>query len=79
MSAMREYGKGANSVEEIVQRALADNPSDNVREAFDDILRFESTRRTMEGFLERGDAEAPKSVRSDGEREQHVAQDGEGV
>ncbi|MDY4555455.1 MAG: helicase-related protein [Prevotella sp.] len=48
---MRKYGEGAQSVEEIVQRALADNPNDETKAALGDIIRFDSSRQLVQGYI----------------------------
>lgn len=49
--AMRKYGEGAQSVEEVVQRALADNPNDETKAALGDIMRFDSSKQLVQGYI----------------------------
>lgn len=49
--AMRRYGEGAQSVEEVVQRALADNPNDETKAALGDIMRFDSSKQLVQGYI----------------------------
>ena len=81
---MRKYGEGAQSVEEVVQRALADNPNDETKAALGDIIRFDSSRQLVQGYISQPQpaqpAEAPAQpteqrtaepmpVREDGEED----------
>ena len=49
--AMRKYGEGAQSVEEVVQRALADNPNEETKAALGDIMRFDSSKQLVQGYI----------------------------
>ena len=49
--AMRKYGEGAQSVGEVVQRALADNPNDETKAALGDIMRFDSSKQLVQGYI----------------------------
>ena len=82
--AMRKYGEGAQSVEEVVQRALADNPNEETKAALGDIMRFDSSKQLVQGYISQpqpaqpGEAPAqpaeqptaePMPVREDGEED----------
>ena len=49
--AMKKYGEGAQSIDELVQRALADNPNEETKKALNDILRFDSSKNILAGYL----------------------------
>ena len=61
-NALREYGNGAGSVDELVQRVMDDNPSDDVAAAMGDILRFDSSRNIVEGYLSPSEQATDSSV-----------------
>lgn len=57
--AMRKYGEGAQSVEEVVQRALADNPNDETKAALSDIMRFDSSKQLVQGYISQPQQDQP--------------------
>lgn len=57
--AMRKYGEGAQSVEEVVQRALADNPNDETKTALGDIMRFDSSKQLVQGYISQPQQDQP--------------------
>ena len=80
--AMRKYGDGAQSVEEVVQRALADNPNDETKAALGDIMRFDSSKQLVQGYISQPQpakpAEAPlQTTEQPKEEPMPVGEDGE--
>ena len=57
--AMRKYGEGAQSVEEVVQRALEDNPNDETKAALGDIMRFDSSKQLVQGYISQPQPDQP--------------------
>ena len=59
--AMRQYGEGAQSVEEVVERALADNPTEETKAALNDIARFDSSKQIVQGYISQPQPTQPEA------------------
>lgn len=80
--AMRKYGEGAQSVEEVVQRALADNPNDETKAALGDIMRFDSSKQLVQGYISQPQPAKPAEAHVQSTEQQEaepmpVGEDGE--
>lgn len=61
---MRQYAKGAKSVEDVINAALADNPSKQLADTLNDILRFDSSRSIIQSYItpEEQQTETPEQL-----------------
>ena len=51
IEALRTYGDGAGSIEELIERAKADSDDERTQRRLDTLLEFESTRKRLEGLI----------------------------
>ena len=58
-SKLKKYAKGAKSVEEVIQKAIADSNNEDTKKALNDILRFDSSKAIVQGYLEEANASTP--------------------
>lgn len=62
---LKKYAKGAQNVEEVIQKAIANSNNEDTKKAFNDILRFDSSKAIVQGYLEEVNASTPVAENAD--------------
>lgn len=78
-SELKKCAKGAKNVEEVIQKAIAVSNTEKAKEKLNDILKFDSSKAIVQGYLEEANASTPVAENADSNLPtgEGVRQDGE--
>lgn len=62
VKALKGYGKDAESIEELVNKALADKPNEEDEAMLNDVLNFESSQLLVENYMNEVGAEEGEAI-----------------
>lgn len=64
-SELKKYAKGAQNVEEVIQKAIANSNNEDTKKALNDILKFDSSKAIVQRYLEEANASTPVAENAD--------------